>query len=41
VKNSEITHPLFREAVQLIDTGNLTALEKLLARHPGFVGEAA
>ncbi|KAA2243777.1 ankyrin repeat domain-containing protein [Chitinophaga agrisoli] len=33
----EITDPLFREAVTAIDTGNVTALENLLAQHPELV----
>jgi hypothetical protein len=39
VKNSDITHPLFREAVEMIDAGNLTALEQLLTRHPQLASE--
>lgn len=32
--NSEITDPLFREAVEAIDTGNVAALQGLLTAHP-------
>jgi Ankyrin repeats (3 copies) len=37
MKNAEITDTLFREAVEAIDSGNLTALEGLLAAHPKLV----
>ncbi len=37
MKNSEITDPLFREAVEAIDSGSMTALEGLLAAHPELV----
>jgi peptide-methionine (S)-S-oxide reductase len=34
MKNSEITDPLFREAVEAIDAGNTPVLEQLLDNHP-------
>jgi hypothetical protein len=37
VKNSEITDPLFREAVEAIDAGDMTALENLLQQHPKLI----
>lgn len=33
----EILNPLFREAVSAIDAGNVSALERLLSRHPELV----
>ena len=33
----EISDPLFREAVHAIDTGDLSALERLMAAHPNLV----
>src|SRR6185295_20203775 len=35
--NSEITDPLFREAVEAIDNGNISLLKKLLPDHPQLV----
>ena len=37
MKKAEITNPLFREAVEAIDSGNISALENLLAAHPELV----
>jgi Ankyrin repeats (3 copies) len=37
MENSEITDPLFREAVEAIDSGDIIALEKLLAQYPRLV----
>ena len=37
--NEEITNPLFRQAVEAIDSGNITVLEKLLDQHPHLVRE--
>ncbi len=37
MKNSDITDPLFREAVEAIDTGNLPALQHLLETNPQMV----
>jgi hypothetical protein len=34
MKNAEITDPLFREAVEAIDAGDITLLKKLLTLHP-------
>ncbi len=34
MKNEDIKDPLFREAVEAIDSGNLPALEALLNSHP-------
>jgi hypothetical protein len=35
--NSEITDPLFREAVEAIDSGNVPTLERLIRDHPRLV----
>jgi hypothetical protein len=35
----EITDPLFREAIEAIDSGNVSALESLLNEHPRLVRE--
>jgi len=37
MKNSEISDPLFRQAVEAIDAGDLPALESLLNEHPELV----
>ena len=37
--NEEITNPLFRQAVEAIDSGNITVLQKLLDQHPHLVRE--
>ncbi|HEY2584119.1 MAG TPA: hypothetical protein VGI43_20090 [Mucilaginibacter sp.] len=37
MKNSEITDPLFLEAVEAIDSGNLKHLESLLIKHPRLI----
>jgi ankyrin repeat protein len=37
MKNAEITNPLFHEAVEAIDSGNITALQQLLETNPGLV----
>jgi len=34
MKNADITDPVFREAVDAIDTGNIERLEQLLQQHP-------
>ncbi len=39
MNNAEITDPLFRQAVEAIDTGNSIALEALLAKHPRLLRE--
>ena len=39
MKNSEITDPLFRQAVEAIDSGNITTLEGLVTAHPRLVKE--
>jgi len=39
MKNSDISDPLFREAVEAIDNGNLSALRHLLTMHPRLVSE--
>jgi len=39
MRNSEITDPLFREAVEAIDAGNITKLKQLLDEHPNLVKE--
>jgi hypothetical protein len=37
MKNSEITDPVFREAVEAIDSGNVIALQELLQTNPELV----
>lgn len=37
MNNAEISDPLFRQAVEAIDSGNITALEVLLSGHPKLV----
>src|SRR5664279_4320315 len=37
MKNSEIKDPLFREAIEAIDSGNTIQLERLLAENPRLV----
>lgn len=37
MKNDEIRDPVFREAVEAIDAGDVPALEQLLAAHPGLL----
>ncbi|MDN5289097.1 MAG: ankyrin repeat protein [Mucilaginibacter sp.] len=37
MKNSEIKDPLFREAVEAIDSGDITVLKDLLAKHPNLI----
>lgn len=39
MKNADITDPVFREAVEAIDTGNAERLQQLLNSRPGLVGE--
>lgn len=39
MKNSDITNPLFRSAVEALDAGNLAALSRLLEENPGLVAE--
>jgi peptide-methionine (S)-S-oxide reductase len=39
MNNSEITDPLFRKAVEAIDSGNTTILKKLLQDHPQLGGK--
>ena len=34
MKNSDITNPRFREAVEAIDNGNITVLKQLLKENP-------
>ena len=37
MKNSDITDPIFREAVEAIDSGNISLLKGLLIKHPGLL----
>ncbi len=37
MKNSEITNPLFHEAVEAIDSGNISVLQQLLEANPDLV----
>ena len=37
MQNSAISHPVFREAVEAIDAGNVSVLKKLLEVHPELV----
>jgi len=37
MKNADITDPLFREAVEAIDSGNIAALQELLEKNPSLV----
>lgn len=39
MNNSEITDPLFRKAVEAIDSGNTTLLKRLLDDHPQLAGK--
>lgn len=39
MKNSDITHPLFQEAVAAMDAGDLPALRKFLKNNPQLVRE--
>lgn len=39
MKNSDIKDPVFREAIEAIDSGDIILLESLLARHPRLVKE--
>lgn len=39
MQNSDITDPIFREAVEAIDTGNISVLKDLLLKHPGLLHE--
>ena len=39
MKNSEITDPLFKKAVEAIDSGNTTLLKSLLEDHPQLTGK--
>jgi hypothetical protein len=39
MNNSEITDPLFRKAVEAIDSGNATLLKSLLEAHPQLAGK--
>jgi len=39
MKNDEITDPVFREAVNAIDTGNINALENLVIEYPRLLRE--
>ena len=39
MKNSDITDPLFREAVEAIDTDDINTLERLLNEHPQLVSQ--
>lgn len=41
MKNSDITNPLFREAVAAIDASNIILLERLLKQHTQLVAERA
>lgn len=41
MNTSDITNPLFREAVTAIDAGNIILLEGLLKQHPQLVAERA
>ncbi len=41
MNTSDITNPLFREAVTAIDTGNIILLERLLKQRPHLVTETA
>ena len=36
MNTSDITNPLFREAVTAIDTGNIILLERLLEQQPNW-----
>lgn len=37
MKNADITDPLFREAVEAIDSGNIAVLQELLEKNPSLV----
>jgi hypothetical protein len=37
MRNAEITNPLFREAVEAIDAGNIDLLVSLIAKHPELI----
>lgn len=39
MKNAEISDPLFRQAVEAIDEGNITELAGLIAEHPKLLSE--
>jgi peptide-methionine (S)-S-oxide reductase len=39
MKNSDITDPLFREAVEAIDSGDINTLKHLLDQHPQLVSQ--
>jgi peptide-methionine (S)-S-oxide reductase len=39
MKNSDITDPLFREAVEAIDSGDINTLKRLLDQHPQLVSQ--
>lgn len=39
MKNEDIIDPLFREAVNAIDTGNIPVLQELIAQHPRLIKE--
>jgi Ankyrin repeats (3 copies) len=39
MKNSDITDPIFLEAVEAIDAGNISLLEQLLNKHPRLVSD--
>ena len=41
MNTSDITNPLFREAVTAIDSGNIILLERLMKQHPQLVNERA
>ncbi len=41
MNTSDITNPLFREAIVAIDTGNIVLLERLLKQRPQLVAERA
>ena len=39
MNSSDIKDPLFREAVEAIDTGNIPSLENILKKNPGLIGK--
>ena len=41
MKNSDITDPSFRAAVEAIDAGDLASLQQLLKTHPTLIGQRA
>jgi len=39
MNNSDIKEPLFREAVEAIDSGNISSLQSLLGKNPGLINK--